>query len=331
MGVNMFKKILVPLDGSSIAERAVPVAIAIARATRASIHLIRSQPRPSGLELEVSEELEHAEWHEAARYLESIAGEIRTTIDLPVTISVSWGDAIGCIRDRAAGVRADLIVMTSHGRTGFSRAWLGSVADGVVRNSTVPVLMLRVAEAGIPQAHAGPHFRRIVVPLDGSTFAAAVVPAATALAGVDGARVLLLRVVSPVPMPTVEVAMGTASVPFVEDEAATHVLVQEATEALARLAGNLAEGGVEAEAHVIVDPRTARAIIDFAARHDADVIAMSTHGRGASRLLVGSIADKVLRGSAVPILLRRPESQTEHEPLLTRGEIEQQLTAVSGN
>lgn len=326
----MFRKILVPLDGSSIAEQAIPVAVAIARASRASIDLIRSHARLKWLATEESEELEHAEWHEAARYLEAIAGEIRATADVAVTMTVPWGDAIECICARAEEDGADLIVMTSHGRTGFSRAWLGSVADAVVRNSSVPVLMLRVAEANLPHPHVGPHFRRILVPLDGSSFSTGILPAASAFAAIDDARIQLLRVVSPVPLPSVEVAMGSSSGPIVEDEAATRVLVQEATDALARIARELAEDGVAAEYHVIVDAKTARAIIDFGARHDSDVIAMSSHGRGASRLLIGGIADKVVRGSAVPILLRRPERLRESEPLLTDDEVEQQLASVSG-
>jgi len=75
----------------------------------------------------------------------------------------------------------------------------------------------------------------------------------------------------------------------------------------------LQSGGLEVDWRVVVAPHIARAILDFVSAHEIDVIAMSTHGRGASRLLIGSVADKVLRGSEVPLLLRRPPEVRENE------------------
>lgn len=328
-GGHMFKKILVPLDGSAIAEQAIPFAVSLARAARAPIDLLRVH-QPLQLRVtDVLEEVEHARWHEDNRYLTAIAAETRSTVDVPVTDAVLPGDPAAVICRRALEEGVDLVVMTTHGRTGFSRAWLGSVADGVLRRAIVPVLMLRIAEAAPRRMGTVPHLQRILVPLDGSRAADAVLEPARALAEAVEGTLVLLRVVQPVPMSTGDPLMGFAGSAVVEDQEATAILAREARRELERSARSLADQRfANAERHVVVEASLARAILDFANRQRVDLIAMSTHGRGASRLIVGSIADKVLRGSALPILLRRPASSVPEE-LLDRGEVEQQLASVS--
>jgi nucleotide-binding universal stress UspA family protein len=127
------------------------------------------------------------------------------------------------------------------------------------------------------------------------------------LARCSGAHVTLLRVVQPMPMaPAVGVDMGLIYPP-IEDEAATNRAVKEATEQVDDVArGLLEQGSIALDAQVVVATSIAHAIIDFAGSHDVDLIAMSTHGRGASRMIMGSIADKVLRSSELPMLLHRP-------------------------
>ena len=96
---------------------------------------------------------------------------------------------------RAREIDADLIVMTSHGRTGLSRMWLGSVADGLIRHSRVPVLLLRPIDAAAPRPFAHGLYKHILVPFDGSAASEEVLPAALALAKCGSARISLLRVV----------------------------------------------------------------------------------------------------------------------------------------
>jgi nucleotide-binding universal stress UspA family protein len=91
------------------------------------------------------------------------------------------------------------------------------------------------------------------------------------------------------------------------DEPATKRMADEAKEQLDEIMRRLGdESGVEIDAQIVVEPRIGPAILDFARVHDIDVIAMSTHGRGMSRFLLGGVADKVLRGSGLPMLLYRP-------------------------
>jgi nucleotide-binding universal stress UspA family protein len=302
----MFRKLLVPLDRSPLAEQAVGQAAAIARASHAEIDLILvHQPLPfAGF----SDEPWNAEqWNDEEKYLEWIAGELTSGASIHATHSVLRGEAVDMICKRAWEVDADLIVMTSHGRTGLSRAWLGSVADGVLRHSAVPVLMLRPVESKADRLAAHHLFEHILVPLDGSALAADIISSASALGRCSGARVTLLRVVQPVPLMTVDVDMSFTYPPFIQDDEATQHLVEEAKQQLDEMLRRLAEEtGVKVDAHVVVSSRVAQAIMDFASGHAVDAIAMSTHGRGASRFLLGSVADKVLRGSALPMLIHRP-------------------------
>jgi nucleotide-binding universal stress UspA family protein len=325
----MFSKLLVPLDGSSLAEQALGLAAGIARASHASIELVlvhepaqygdAAVPR-KGEELEVE-----------LKYLDAIAAELASGATIPTTRAVVRGAPADCIRARAREIGADLIVMTSHGRTGLSRAWLGSVADAVARRSSIPVLITRPIEKTGDRLTAKPLFTRVLVPLDGSRLAAEVLEPAGALAQCSHATVILLRVVQPVPLVAAyDVNQPFAFPPPMPDMEATDRVVEGVVGEVEATARELRErAGVKVDAHVVVGTRVADEIIDFARAHDVDAIAMSTRGRGASRILLGSVADKLLRASGLPILLRRPAKSDEDPPLLTEADVAEQLPALS--
>ena len=303
----MFKTILVPLDRSALAEQAIGQAALIARGAKAALDLVLVHtPFPFVGHAESS--IDEAEWSAEHTYLEAVQKDLESGAGVPVTHTVMRGAAAQHICAHAADVNADLVVITSHGRTGISRAWLGSVADAVVRHSATPVLMLRPTDTPHARLAARHSFRRILVPLDGSRLAADALGPALDLARATGASIVLLRVLQPVPL----LIPYDGTVPFVYqpmvvDDAATEIVLEEATQKLAALAHRLQDDeGVPISAEVVLDSRVADAIVHFARGHDIDVIAMSTHGRGASRWLLGSVADKVLRGSELPVLLRRP-------------------------
>jgi nucleotide-binding universal stress UspA family protein len=290
----MFTRILVPLDRSPLAEQALGQAAAIARASAAELDLV------------LVNEPEDAAVNE--RYLESVADELRAGASLTVTCAVMRGTPAETICARARDVGASLIVMTSHGRTGLSRAWLGSVADAVVRGSTVPVLLLRPVDTPADRLAARRLFEHVLVPIDGSESAAGVLDAAADLARCSGAPVTLLRVVQPVPiLAAYDINQPMAFPATVLDGEATAHVAQSAAGQMEEMARTVRErGNVKVDAQVIVGGRVAESIIDFAHGHAVDVIAMSTRGRGASRILLGSVADKLLRASGLPMLLRRP-------------------------
>jgi nucleotide-binding universal stress UspA family protein len=303
----MFRKLLVPLDRSDFAEQALGQAVAIARASGGELDLVLvHQPLP----FEGFGDVPWPEqWDDEVRYLESMANELTVSTGVPVTHAVVQGPPVETICKRAREIDANLVVLTSHGRTGLSRAWLGSTADGIVRHSLLPVLMLRPAQHKVDEFTVTHSFKNILVPLDGSPLAADALTSAIALAKCSGAAITLLSVVLQVPL-----ILSDAGIPFVypypvaaPDTAATARLAEIAKAELAAVAQRVREQGIaDVQAEVEIGGHVAPAILEFARSHEIDVIAISTHGRGASRLFLGSVTDKLLRGSGLPMLVHRP-------------------------
>ncbi|HET7564601.1 MAG TPA: universal stress protein [Gemmatimonadaceae bacterium] len=309
------RTILVPLDGSELAEQALAPAIALARASGAALHLtqvcIRYAARKEMLAVaDIHEAIEERRVQEATAYLASVAERVAS--DLPDQVHADpvrtrplqspYGDTaviVQSIRRLARRLHADLIVMATHARGGLSRAWLGSVADALVRQGTRPLLLIHPREE---QAVLSVPFRDILVPLDGSALAEASLPIAQSLAPLSGARLTLLRIIVPrraIARPAPVTRVSTAYVAAQEAEATRYLgAVRERTEA----------NGPCSETAIVVAEQPARAIIEYAVDHDVDLIAMSTHGLGGvKRLMIGSVADKVVRGAPIPVLLARPE------------------------
>jgi nucleotide-binding universal stress UspA family protein len=312
----MFTKILIPLDGSALAEQALGPAAAIARSTHAGLDLVLvHEPFPFGATDE-RRTVEQVTAHE--RYLESIVAELASGASVAPTHAVLRGPPIEMICARAHDVEADLIALTSHGRTGLSRAWMGSVGDGVVRQSAVPVLMLRPRAEGPTRSRPNQVCKHILVPVEDTVFSYEILASAMDLARASGARITLLHVVQPVPTMAPDALPIDARVPFASsmlsgspaatvDDTATARVVDESTVRLELLAQGITALGIEANADTVIGHNVAEGIIDFAHGHVVDLIAMTTHGRGAARLLMGSVTDKVIRASGLPMLLYRPK------------------------
>ena len=141
------KKIIVPLDGSTLAEMAVPAAVELAREHGAAVVLVRAAEAswitPDVVEAEVMVV------REAEEYLEKVAARLRAEGAPAVETAVWYGTAASSIVEAAEAQRADLIVMTSHGRSGIGRLILGSVAESVLRGTSVPILLLRATSATV--------------------------------------------------------------------------------------------------------------------------------------------------------------------------------------
>lgn len=324
----MLRKLMLPLDRSPLAEQAIGPAAAIARASHASLDVMMvHEPLPG---------LADAPWNEGwlreeDQYLEILTAELTTGAGIKVSHAILRGDPTEMICARAVDIGADLIVMTSHGRTGLSRAWSGSVADGVLRRSGTPVLMLRPQNRKIDRLAARHLFNKVLVPLDGSALSAAILPSAMELATCGGGSIALLQVVHPVPLITADLGSPLLYIPSLQDDKATEGLVAAATHHLADVAQTLRQQGfANVETDVVVSPLTAQAIIDYALGHGIEAVAMSTHGRGASRLFMGSVADKVRRGCQVPVLLHRPPGISGEIARLSGSDVAEQLPALSG-
>jgi nucleotide-binding universal stress UspA family protein len=294
----MFKKILVPVDGSAFAESALPTALELSRRTDAVIWLAMVN-QPAGL---------IGGWEEAFQsthiaYMESLEGKVAEVAARPASTALLDGDVADALCQEALRSDSDLIVMSTHGRGGLTRVWLGSVADAVVRQSSTPVLLVRPPEGEQPFLEVEePKIRRILIPLEGSTLSEAAIEPALELGALFGASFTLLRVIEfPI--------MVGAYLP--ETLQSNQAILEEAeTEARAYLEGvrsRLDDGSRQIDTDVVVNQQPARGILNYAAANNADLVSIATHGRGGvERTLLGSTADKVIRGANTPILIVRP-------------------------
>lgn len=314
----MLRTLLVPLDGSPLAERVLPTAAALARSSGATLDLARVHRPLVHEDLADAAHWDAAAHRDAGRYLELVAARVAAKYDVRTTFAVLEEPVVAAVVRRAAAVGADLIVMATHGRTGFGRAWLGSVADGVVRQAALPVLLLRVESS---TAAFGEHVNlgaawtaestmplsRIAVAVDGSGLAEQVIEPAIELARAAGASLCLLRVVETVLARAVDYPLFQALPMPVPDPIAVGDAVASARAYLADVAARIrAAASLDVDVDVVAADHVGPALIDAACAHHADVVAIATHGRGVSRFVLGSVADEVLRGGPPAVLLFRP-------------------------
>jgi nucleotide-binding universal stress UspA family protein len=213
------------------------------------------------------------------------------------------GPVAEAVVEFVAGNGIDLVVMTTHGRGAFSRFWLGSVTDELMRRLPIPLLLVRPGE-GEEEFNQAPTLRHFLIPLDGTALAEQILAPATELGRLMEADYTLLRVVPPVPAVGFEPAGLSVGgfTPPAEDN-----LAVEAQAYLDRVAGRLRKEGLSVHTATAVGQPPGLAILAEARDRAMDVIAMETHGRkGLARLMLGSVADKVIRGSPLPVLVHRP-------------------------
>ena len=321
----MFQRILVPLDGSHRAERAIPVAARLARASSGSVVLLRAVHTPVEFwpslvsEPKMAQTIVDTDLADTKKYLAGIT--TTPALDgIPTETVVLFGPPAAAILSVANSSHADLIVLCSHGYTGMTRWVLGSVAEKVVRHAPIPVFVLR--EGGpVP---AGPHpdaIRplRALVALDGSSHAkTAIEPAAqliAALAAPAQGMLHLTRVVKPVTPESEE-----------KDPEGSQQFLHKAKRYLSSTVEHLREGlitpavadlKVPVTWSVAVDMDVASALIRVAENGEdtegagvfggCDLIAMATHGYGGiQRWAMGSITERVLSATKLPLLIVRP-------------------------
>ncbi|HEX5829900.1 MAG TPA: universal stress protein [Gemmatimonadaceae bacterium] len=305
----MYRTILVPLDGSSFCEHALPPALTLARRSGAALRLVvvysrivRPFPVPEAASYDTRFDVQQLRDREA--YVEALVHRLGTEEGVAASgVVLDETDVPRALDAEARRADVDLMVMTTHGRGGISRAWMGSVADELVRLAPKPILLVRPTSATSPGAMAW-SFGHVLVPLDGSPLSEAVLPHALEVARLTGARMSLLRVVRTPEtlLPAEETFWTTAEREQLEAGR------RAANEYLQTIAERLAADGVEPTLAVTLDAEPARAILAWGSAHDVDLIAISTHARaGLERLLIGSVTDKVVRGATVPTLVVRPE------------------------
>lgn len=288
----MIETILVPLDGSEFAERALEAAGPLAHASGARIVLVTVLADTTHL----------ADGGEA--YVQRRATESAERFGVETSARAVEGHTVETLLNVIRESGADLVVMTTHGRGGLRRAWIGSVADALVRALDRPLLLIGPARGGT-EAPLSVAFRRILVPLDGSDRAKRILPHASGIAKLEASEIVLMRAVAPL----IPVDQATSGYGIFIDESDFEYREQQAGRSLQQTAEALRGEGVQARALTVRHVQAAMAILDTARDTGADLIAMATRGHGGvTRFVLGSVADKVLRASPVPLLLlRSPE------------------------
>ena len=298
----MFRTILVPLDGSEFSEQALPVAMAIARRTGASVFLTQVSLPTTHTEMLSGGHSDLDRRERERKALERLAAELNSA-GIPAEATLLEGPVLEALTEHAAGVGADLVVMATHGRGPLSRIVLGGVADPLVRRLKVPTLLVRPTESAPGHGRSAPA-RHLLVALDGTPEAEAVLPTAVELGEAMGARFTLLRVVAPVTMQVMH-PVGVIT-PYLDSDL-TENLLKNAAVYLDRVAAPLRGRALTVETRVAIHADPASAILTEAHALGCDLIAMKSHGRdGLGRLVFGSVTAEVVHDATAPVLTHVP-------------------------
>ncbi len=295
----MIERIVVPLDGSLTAEAILPQVRRVLYRNDSEIILVRAVDL---VPIETAMMKEEAVLGAAREYVFGQKEKLERA-GARVKFDVRMGRPVDVILQVVEEEKATLIALATHGASGMSRLLLGSVAEGILRKSPVPVLTVRpfwAREWVPPTGTERQPIHNLLLPVDGSDLSVASLPGILELAKLFEMRVVLLRVLD---------GTGRKST-SVEEHA-------EAVKQLKALAWSVEQKGVEAVTLVEAgDP--ARRILDSIRSHAIDLIAMTTHGRsGLSRLVLGSVTERVLRSATVPLLVTcSPEARSMKESIL---------------
>jgi nucleotide-binding universal stress UspA family protein len=297
----MLHTILVPLDGSDLAARAVPYASALAGSAGTKLVLMRALPLQGSGRLPDDRDEALADLTMDAAVLKAIGVSAETVVRRIEYFHAS--DIAESISTVAEEQRAELIVMSTHGRSGLGRWLYGSATDSVLRRTSTPVLLVPPhAERALPTDRP----MRLLVTLDGSELAEEAIVAAELLAGTTDAELHLLRVVEPPSYPLY--GDGYAYIPYDAD-----IELAEARRYLQVEVDRLQTAGKRVTARAVVGQPSSM-VAQVARDAEVDIITMATHGRsGLARLVLGSVATATVQRADVPVLLVRPAAMRHTE------------------
>lgn len=294
----MYEKILVPLDGSRLSERAIKPALELAERMGTAVTFLRvAEMMPVMVPDGVSHTTSYPEalLKEADAYLTNLVGK-HGHPDFTIETNVAYGSPAGAIIDLATEGVFDLIMMSSHGRSGLGRWVLGSITERVLRQAPCPVWVVR--DEALPT--------NVLIALDGSELAEEALAPGIEIAQQMKAAVVLVRIENPNddfnPRDLGELSRidpGLAELVAIDSFRKEH-------DYLVDVADRYRDSGLKIK--IDIDRgKAARRILDVAARNECDLIVMSTHGRtGLSRWVYGSVMEKVLRATARDMLVVRP-------------------------
>ena len=322
----MYKVIMVPTDGSGFDREAIRVALRTAERCNAKVRLVRVLGTSSFFSIAAAAEaipaadVDLSERDRAWSELYALAAECRSESKADITADLHGGPVGDVLEGYARRHHVDLIVISTHGRSGLARLSLGSVTDSLIRHTTIPVLVVKP-----PTSYLNPRpseaFRHIVVPLDGSSLAEQILPGIVALAKLEEAEITLLSVLTPGSNSHQEVVDPT--LPWWEKD------ISVARSYLFQVATTLRRGGTPVRTDIVIGDNVAGAIGDYAGRERADLIAIATHGRGGlARMLRGSVATAVMHSAKVSMLVLKPDASVQLEVLPSENSVTDEVMCV---
>jgi nucleotide-binding universal stress UspA family protein len=290
-------KVLVPLDGSRLAENSLVYLDALRSLGESQVLLLSVVDEAEEFQSLDSGESSAREENLLVTYLKEVSADLQHHLGINVETKVVHGAPAACVIDEVTRYMPDLLVISTHGRSGMSRWRLGSVADKVIRGAGCNTLVVgpKASERSTwIDARIMEPFKSLLVPLDGSALAETALPVAANFAESYGSTVHLVRVVG---IPATAGALGESYMPdmlgTLEDAAKTY-LTNIATTLKASTKADVLIGGAAWQLEDYVD---ANAI---------DLVVMTSHGRGGLiRTALGSVTDRML-GGAAPVLVVRP-------------------------
>ncbi len=289
------KKVLFPTDFSRCADQAYPYALRMVRQHGAELHVFHCRvPYEGDGESALSSAGELQKLVQRLTAGENGAADRSVQQSIPMVFREERAiSAAQSILEYAGEHDIDLIVMGTHGRRGVKHLLLGSVAEEVVRYARIPVLTVR--ESKVPKA--GSSIQRILVPMDFSDYAQHALAYAKELAALHEAEMQLLHVVQEVMHPAFYVTGRTSIFEFTPEVEKTSV------ENMCSMLGRVGGPNVSAEIY-LKEGHPAQQIVQFAQEYRSDLIVIATHGlTGVQHFLVGSVAEKVVRTSPVPVFV----------------------------
>lgn len=306
--MSAFKNILLTTDLSFNADAAIPFAVALAKRNNGTIHLFHafeedaSDALASGVVIGVSAWLDSVRRRREEK-VAALAQRIETDFGIKTDYKTARGNPAAQTVQQAANSHADVVVIATHGRTGVAHLALGSVAERVVRLSTTPVLTVRPGQMSAAKA-LQIDLKTILMPTDFSENAAAAEPYALELAQQYGAKIVLVNVIDE----SIYYGNIEQSALLSDTQQWLESIRTDAEKRLRAKAGELSvKGGIKVET-VAGRGNAAQEIEKIATERHADLVVLSTHGfTGFSHLVFGSIAEKVVRSSKVPVLSIKPQ------------------------
>lgn len=288
-----YQKILVPLDGSELAEKALPYTKTIAHLKKSEVVLFAVSITPAGYRRD----------RLLKSYLDTNAKKLASQ-GIKVSTAVAYGEAAEEIIGYADKNKIDLIVISTHGYSGIKRWVLGSVTQKVLYGTCAPVLLIKSKSPEITELE----LKKIVIPIDGSPFSETTFSYVEELAKGAGAEVLLLEVSESPVVPS----YGSRPINQTWEKHRDDLwieLQQQAAEYLEKLKADLGKKGLKVKSQVAKGEigEVAPSIMQIAQKENADLIVVATHGRtGVSRWVYGSVANRIVQESTQPLLLIRP-------------------------